>query len=565
MADPTASSRNGWRALHSGLTLKQAGITLLIVLLLGLLSSLFEVYTDWRALRAEVREQVRQTLALVQRSAVEAAYQLDDDMARQVVQGLFEYRAIRHAVLRDNFGRSMAESERDSMDRRDGLADRLFGDLVEHRLPLYHHDREGSQLFVGELEVTLSTTVIARRLLDRATLNASAGIVRALIISALVVFVFYLFITRPILRLHKAIARTDPVHPGEWPLPVGDGQRNDELGQLIRALDQLLQAFQTGLTQRDRAKAELTALTHELESRVTERTRELEQAMQALNAEKTETERAFRQLDQTHRELEHANQQVLESIRYARRIQTAMLPDKQALGDAVQDIHVCWEPLHLVGGDFFWLERFGDRSVIMVADCTGHGVPGAFITLMVASALDRILHEQRLLDSPAVMLQTLDNLVRSWLRQDHKDAESDTESDDGLDAAICLWDRNARTLTFAGVGLPLIYARDGETHEIKGTRGSLGYRNQPLAQRPQDTVVAVEPGMSFYLLTDGAHDHMGGQPRRLLGRRRLRKLIAADQSLPMAEQIRRIQHELERYRDNEPRRDDMTLIGFRPL
>lgn len=549
-----------------GLTYKQAAITLFIVLVLGLLASVVEVYSDWRNLREEVREQTAQILGLVHGSAVEAAYQLNTDLATQVVGGLFSYRFVQEAVLRDNFQGVLAEQRRSGVRPPGALARALFGDLTEYVLPLEHEGLRGSPDAVGQLEVTLAAQTIAERFIDRTTFNVVIGVIRALVISALVVVVFYLMITRPLLRLNHAIGHTDPLRPGAWPRPDLPGHDHDELGQLSQSLNRLLTAFQTGLDQRDQAQRELMALTQELESRVAERTAELEQTMADLEAEKAETERAFHRLDHAHRDLEKANHLVLESIRYARRIQTATLPDKNALGDAVRDIHVCWEPLHLVGGDYFWLERFGDRSVLFVADCTGHGVPGAFLTLVVASSLDRILHEMggdRARDplSPAAILDELDVMVRNWLRTDAPDGEAD----DGLDAAVCVWDRAARTLTFAGAGLPLIYVHEGEAHEIRGARGGLGYRRTPGAAQPQDTTLTVHPDMRFYLLTDGVPDHMGGEPRRLLGRRRLRGIIARNSHLPMAEQIHHIQHELERYRGSEPRRDDMTLIGFHPL
>ena len=148
-----------------------------------------------------------------------------------------------------------------------------------------------------------------------------------------------------------------------------------------------------------------------------------------------EAKQLLAELEQAHAKLADANNQVMESIGYARRIQTSVLPDRAALAGAGIDVAVLWEPLHQVGGDYFWLERLDDLSIVVVADCTGHGVPGAFITLIVATALDRLLHE-RGLRSPAEILTALDEMVRVQLRQDGRGAESD----DGLDCGVCIWD-----------------------------------------------------------------------------------------------------------------------------
>jgi serine phosphatase RsbU (regulator of sigma subunit) len=546
-----------------GLTFKQAAVTLAVVVLLGLLVNMVQIFVEWRDMRAEVRAQVQQAFALVRGSATEAAYQLHPELSRQLVDGLFGYDALESAVLRDNFGRVLARKTVDRAavgGRGTDLIEGLFADVAEFSLLLRHADSSAQENPVGQLDITLSPRVVAQKFIGRVIFNGIASLIRDIAISTLVVLIFYFMITLPLLRLSGAIARVDPDRPGEWPVPLLKGHGNDELGLLRHTIDGLLKAFQQGLDQRNEAQQELLQLAQQLERRVQERTHDLKEAMAALAEEKAEAERAFAQLDHAHGELEKANRLVLESIQYARRIQSAMLPDKRALGDAVKEIYVWWEPLHVVGGDYFWLERFGSRSLLVLADCTGHGVPGAFITLVVASALDRILHEQKQID-PARVLLALDEMVRARLRQDRPDAESD----DGLDAAVCLWDSDARTLTFAGAGMPLIYVREGEVHEIRGARSSLAYAATRQARKFSNHTVEVEPGMTFYMLTDGVSDHMGGKPRRLFGRKRLASVLRDNQGIPMPEQITAIRQALDEYRGQEPRRDDTTLLGFRPL
>lgn len=546
-----------------GLTFKQATVTLAVVVLLGLFGYLAELFVEWRNVRGEVRDQIQQTFALVKGSAAEAAYQLHPELSRQVVEGLVGYDVLEKAVLKDNFGRVLAEKH---MARGDiggigvDFSQGLFKDVTAFSLPLSYAISGKTQENVGQLDITLSARVVAGRFIDRVAFNGVMALIRDIAISTLVVMVFYFMITLPLLRLSRAIAQVDPDAPGKWPVPRLNGHDNDELGLLLGTFARLLQAFQRGLDQRNAARQELVQLTQELEKRVQERTRDLEETMAALAEEKAEAERAFAQLDRTHSDLEKANRLVLESIQYARRIQSAMLPDKRALGEAVKDIHVWWEPLHVVGGDYFWLERFGNKSLLLVADCTGHGVPGAFITLVVASALDRILHEHKQLD-PAQILRSLDEMVRARLRQDR----SDSESDDGLDAAVCIWDSDAQNVTFSGAGLPLIYSEDGAIKEIRGSRTSLAYSTSGQAHEYANHVIPVKPGMAFYMLTDGVSDHMGGKPKRLLGRKRLAGIIQANAEKPMSEQVGAIQQALDQYRGQEPRRDDTTLLGFRPL
>ncbi len=297
----------------------------------------------------------------------------------------------------------------------------------------------------------------------------------------------------------------------------------------------------------------ITAYNHMLET--------VERHTKEVAAEKAATEQAYGALDQAHRQLRQTNQRLCDSIHYAQHIQKALLPSPQALGDAVAEIHICWEPLDVVGGDYFWLEQLEERSLLVVADCTGHGVPGAFMTLVTASALDRLLHDQRL-HTPSALLVGLDRLVRQRLRQD----QAHGESDDGLEAAVAIWDRARRRLIFGSAGLPLIIARvGGEIESQLGDRARLGYQSLPAVRAIREREFEIGPGDRCFLLTDGVVDQMGRTPRRLLGRRRLMAMISETCHHPLAEQMALLQAKLEQWRAGEPRRDDMTLIGFMPL
>lgn len=544
-----------------GLTFKQAAVTLLIVLALGMIAGALELVLDWRMVREDVKQDTERTLALVEGSASEAAYQLHPALGHELVDGLFAFDTVRRVELRDDFGQVLASAERERPTSGDMRAWRwLFTDVTHFQRPLRYDVPGGGPTEVGVLELDLSADVLAQRFLRQAMRDSILGLARALFISALVVIIFYFMITRPLLALSSAIARVDPALPGAWSPPSALGRRRDELGLLLGHLKTLLQASQDGLDARDRAERELTALTQDLEARVQARTRDLEQR-------KLEVERALGQLDSAHRRLSEANGRLLESHRYARRIQTAMLPPKDALDAGVAELEILWEPLHLVGGDWYWLERRGDLNLILVADCTGHGVPGAFITLVLASAAQQVLRESP--DwSPAEILVALDREVRGRLRQDRAgQVGAEWESDDGLDTALLVWDDRERRMRFAGVGgIPLVkIAPTGEVSTIRGSRGHLGYQSLPPPSRILAHDIEVEPGSTFYLMTDGITDQMGASPRRLLGRRRVLEWLQGSRALALGDQVRGLCAMLERYRGEEPRRDDMTLVALRPL
>lgn len=263
-------------------------------------------------------------------------------------------------------------------------------------------------------------------------------------------------------------------------------------------------------------------------------------------------------LYQTHSELEKANGLLMESIQYARVIQRSLLPDPQVLRGELAEVAILWEPLELVSGDYYWMGRADGKILIIVADCTGHGVPGAMVTMVLSASLDFIFHEGELTD-PGRILCEIDQAIRSRLRQDMPGSVSD----DGLEVAVSVYDPSTRILSFAGAGLPLLWVKDGSALLIKGDRAYLGCRTL----RPKGTFevheILVEAGMLFYMFTDGVTNQMGGKPRQLFGRNRLANLIAGLSSLPLAEQISAIRDHLQAYRQDENVRDDMTMIAFR--
>ncbi len=541
----THDHRRKVAALH-GLSFKQAVATLAIALGLGIVSGIWDLMADYRQMRQEVHDATSANLALVRGLAVEAAYMLSSDLAGEVVSGLALDPLVAEVRLADNFGSVLGQMARPpTVTALPGLAERLFGDVTGYRQALQTLQRGGG-IDVGRLDLTLDPGRLMNRYLGHVTASAAAGAARTALLCLLVVAVFYVLITKPLLKITAAIATVEPARPGAFPIEAPHRHRHDELGLLVTTVNTLLAASQGGLDQRDSAEGELAALARDLEQRVEERTRELAR-------EKDVVERA-------NAELEKANRFISDGIRYASRIQTALLPDAASLEGAVDEIVVGWRPFDIVGGDYYWTGRFGDKTVVAVMDCTGHGVPGAFMTAVVSSILARILHHHGH-DDPAVILALLNVLVKSALRQDRADAPAN----DGLDAAICVLDRQRGVMTFAGANLPLTIWNDGHIRVIRGDRCSLGYRDSPPDATFTRHEVPITAGTTCYLYTDGVIDQMGGQTRRLFGRRRLQEALARLGGLPLEEQKAKLFAELDAWRGGHGWRDDMTFIAFRPI
>ncbi|CAA7619138.1 Stage II sporulation E [Magnetospirillum sp. LM-5] len=537
-----------------GLSFKQAFATLVIALGVGLGISGWELYAEYQRLHARTLQSTQDDLQLVRGLAIEAAYQLSADLAGEVVGGLFRAEAVTEVRLLDNFGGNLGHMVRaKTVSPMPSTAERLFGDVTRHRQTLESRAPDGSLTTVGTLELTLDSNTLMNSWLGQVTATIWSGAVRATLLCVLMVAVFYILITKPLLKISAAIGRVDPSKPGTALVSLPRHHDRDELGLLVGNVNAMLTGAQSNLDARDKAEGELASLARTLERRVAERTAELAR-------EKEGVERALAQLNIANAELERASRDINDGIRYASRIQTALLPDQGALAGLVDELAIGWQPLDMVGGDYYWAGTFGNRGVIAVMDCTGHGVPGAFMTAVVASSFSRVLHHHGH-DDPAEILTQLNRLVKSALRQDRETAVSN----DGLDAGICVIDRGAGTVTWAGANLPLLVGKGGEIELLRGDRMSLGYQDSPEDYRFTSHQLACEPGTAFYLFTDGVIDQVGGENRRLFGRRRLQQMLAENADRPLTEQMDLLFQRLGQWRGDERRRDDMTFVAFRPL
>ncbi|MBX9634908.1 MAG: HAMP domain-containing protein, partial [Magnetospirillum sp.] len=315
-----------------GLSFKQAFATLAIALALGLISSAYELFSDYSAMHAQIHRVHTANLQLVRGLAVEAAYQLSSELAGEVARGLFEDMAVADARLADNYGGVLSRADRPPVTTPlPALAERLFGDISHYGLPLETRAPDGSTSVVGLLELRLDPGWLMNSWLDRVLVTIWSGAARAVLLCVLVVAVFYVMITKPLLKITAAIAKVDPAQPGAVLIELPVNHDRDELGVLVGTMNSMLRESQDGLDGRDRAEAELAALARDLERRVAERTNELAR-------EKEGVERALAQLNLANAELEKANRFINDGIRYASRIQTALLPDQGAMVGLVDEL-----------------------------------------------------------------------------------------------------------------------------------------------------------------------------------------------------------------------------------
>ncbi|SDD18761.1 Serine phosphatase RsbU, regulator of sigma subunit [Paenibacillus sp. UNCCL117] len=256
-------------------------------------------------------------------------------------------------------------------------------------------------------------------------------------------------------------------------------------------------------------------------------------------------------------ELAEHNEKLMDSIDYAKRIQESLLLRPKEWDEATKEHVLLYKPRDGVGGDFHWVKPLTGGTLIAIGDCTGHGVPGALMTMLSITLLDRVA-EEGYADEPARVLGELNRLVKQTLHQ----TEPAGLTDDGLDIGLCYINEERTVLRFAGAKCSL-YVRDQERlHLLEGGRKSIGYRRTPMEYPFLSHELRLHPGTACYMATDGFFDQSGGEKGYAFGKRRFLELLERHRQYPLREQAELFWAELESYMGDEAQRDDITLLAF---
>jgi serine phosphatase RsbU (regulator of sigma subunit) len=255
--------------------------------------------------------------------------------------------------------------------------------------------------------------------------------------------------------------------------------------------------------------------------------------------------------------IEEKNKDITDSIRYAKRIQAAILPPSPMVRSCFPDHFILYRPKDIVSGDFYWVAGHAGKVMIAAVDCTGHGVPGAFLSIIGHSALNKAVKQEGL-TRPSDILEALNREVTLTLRQD-----GNAELKDGMDIALCAYDAAAGTLQFAGAFNPLFVVRNGALEEIKGNRNPVGSTVKGETPIFTNHELKVSKGDVFYLFSDGYSDQFGGKDGKKFKISRMKELLVEVHNKPLDAQQALIERALEDWRGNLEQVDDVLVIGVR--
>jgi len=266
-------------------------------------------------------------------------------------------------------------------------------------------------------------------------------------------------------------------------------------------------------------------------------------------------------IENAKKEIEEMHKKTQDSIKYASLIQHLLLPKEELFRKAFKDYFIIWQPKDIVGGDIYLFEEIRkDEYLLFIIDATGHGVPGAFVTMMIKSIQQEIINNLKDKEvSTSEILTNFNETMKNILNQDSK-----SSLNIGFDAGVIFYNKNKNFIKFSGAKMPLFYI-DNELKVIKGDRYSIGYKNSSVEYKFKEHIIPLRDGMKFYITTDGFIDQNGGEKCFPFGKKRFKQLIQENYHKSMKEQkeifLNVIKEWQEKCKEAE-RNDDITLIGF---
>ena len=284
----------------------------------------------------------------------------------------------------------------------------------------------------------------------------------------------------------------------------------------------------------------------EIEKNVNEMGVEIKEATEKIQQQKEEI---LTQRDN----IEEQNRKITDSIRYAKTIQLAILPSYERISQTVPHF-IMFEPKDIVSGDFYWFSQKNAKTFLVAADCTGHGVPGAFMSMIGSSLLSHIINEKNI-EQPAQILDLLDKGIIKALQQDQM------PNDDGMDMGLCLIQE--KELVYAGAKNPLVYIKNGIAEEVRGSKKRIGgvskRKNEAFFEQIS---IVLDQKTFFYMFSDGFPDQFGGQKKEKFGRERLKNLLVQIHKEDFETQKQVLEQTFADWTNGHAQLDDVLVVGF---
>jgi len=255
--------------------------------------------------------------------------------------------------------------------------------------------------------------------------------------------------------------------------------------------------------------------------------------------------------------IEEKNKSITDSINYAKRLQNAILPPRDFVSGILAEHFLLYQPKDIVSGDFYWVSDHDHKFMVAAIDCTGHGVPGALLSIVGYNAIAQTVNEMNIL-KPDEVLISMNKIIKKIL---HQDTNSDIR--DGMDMALCTFDRKTNTLEYSGANNPIYIVSDGHMSIVKASKLTIGSIQEEVHYLPEHHSIQLKKGDCFYIFSDGYADQFGGKDNKKFKTSRMQELLLSINHKPMPEQEKLIHEAFVDWKGINEQVDDILVIGVR--
>lgn len=293
-----------------------------------------------------------------------------------------------------------------------------------------------------------------------------------------------------------------------------------------------------------------------------------------IEKQKTEVDDAYSKLNSTHALLQEKDKDITDSIAYARKIQNAILPSDEHLKDVLGDFFVLYKPRDVVSGDFYWCHQEGNMVVFAVVDCTGHGVPGAFMSMIGNSTLGQVVIENGIYDAAEILNRMRNNLIKQLQQKGQESI-----SRDGMDMAVCVWNKNTGSIQYSGANNSAYITGRGISNGVNGNlkirihgddmiellpdKQPMGYQEGRMETAFTSQIITLKKGNCIYLSSDGYQDQFGGERNKKFTSKGLRNLLTSIYEQPIPEQKKILNKTIEEWKGSNSQTDDICVMGVK--
>jgi serine phosphatase RsbU (regulator of sigma subunit) len=255
--------------------------------------------------------------------------------------------------------------------------------------------------------------------------------------------------------------------------------------------------------------------------------------------------------------IEEKNKSITDSINYAKRLQNAILPSSELVNITLPEHFILYEPKDIVSGDFYWVSHHDSKFMVAAIDCTGHGVPGALLSIVGHNAINQSVNELGI-TKPSEVMASMNTIIKKIL---HQDKGSDIR--DGMDMALCTFDRNTNILEYCGANNPIYIVSEGKLNVIKASKLTVGSLQEDVKAKPENHTLSLKKGDSFYIFSDGYADQFGGSDNKKFKTSRMQELLLSLKDVTMPKQKTLIYDAFKKWKGDNEQVDDVLVIGIR--